>query len=82
MARIPRRYAIYLILTGGHTEVVHFSNLEAFHQWYTGVLHATPTPDAFVNVPISELEGEYLLIRSSSVMGIRVEPHYGTVDDD
>ncbi len=82
MTRIPRRYAIYLILTGGHTEVVHFATLDAFHQWYTGVLHAAATPDAFVNVPISELEGEYLLIRSSSVMGIRVEPHYGMVDED
>jgi hypothetical protein len=82
MTRIPRRYAIYLILTGGHTEVVHFPTLEAFHQWYTGVLHAAASPDAFVNVPISELEGEYLLIRSNNVMGIRVEPHYGTVEGD
>ncbi|MEI7952200.1 MAG: hypothetical protein WCH37_05940 [Synechococcaceae cyanobacterium ELA182] len=82
MTRIPRRYAIYLILTGGHTEVVHFNTLDAFHEWYTGVLHSAAAPDAFVNVPISELEGEYLLIRSSSVIGIRVEPHYGMVDED
>ena len=82
MTRLPRRYAIHLILSGGHTEVVHFPTLDAFQQWYTGVLHSAPSPEAFVNVPISELEGEYLLIRASSVLGIRVEPHYGMVDED
>lgn len=80
MSRTPRRYAIHLNLSGGQSEVVHFSSIDAFQQWYTGVLHAAASPDAFVNVPISELEGEYLLIRSSALIGIRVEPLYGMDD--
>jgi hypothetical protein len=61
--------------------VVHFSTLEEFQQWYSGVLHAATSPDAFVNVPIRELEGEYLLVRASSVVAIRVEPQYASIDD-
>ena len=80
MPRTPRRYAIHLILSGGQTEVVHFATLEAFQEWYAGVLHGGSTPDAFVNVPISGLEGEYLLIRASALVGLRVEPIYGMDD--
>jgi hypothetical protein len=80
MPRVPRRYAIHLILSGGQTEVVHFATLDDFQQWYTGVLHGSGTPDAFVNVPISGLEGEYLLIRASALVGLRVEPIYGMDD--
>lgn len=80
MSRVPRRYAIHLSLSGGQTEVVHFSTMDAFQQWYTGVLHAAASPDAFVNVPISELDGEYLLVRAHALIGIRVEPLYGMDD--
>jgi hypothetical protein len=59
---------------------VHFATLDAFQQWYTGTLHGAASPEAFVNVPISELEGEYLLVRASAVVGIRVEPLYGMDD--
>lgn len=81
MPRTPRRYAIHLILHGGHREVVHFPTLEAFQQWYQGSLHATATPEAFINVPISELDGEYLLVRANQVIGIRVEPQFAMNDD-
>ena len=30
--------------------------------------------DAFINVPITELHGEYLVVRPSAVQGIQVEP--------
>jgi hypothetical protein len=80
MSRVPRRYAIHLSLSGGHQEVVHFATLETFQQWYTETLHGSAAPDAFVNVPISELEGEYLLVRASALVGIRVEPIYGMDD--
>ena len=81
MPRTPRRYAIHLILNGGHREVVHFATLEAFQQWYQSTLHAATSREAFVNVPISELEGEYLLVRAGDVIGIRVEPQYAMNDD-
>ena len=81
MARTPSRYAIHLFLAGGHTQVVHFPTLDAFQQWYVTVLNAGPA-DAFINVPITELPGEYLVLRPSAVQGIRVEPIYGALDDD
>jgi hypothetical protein len=81
MARTPSRYAIHLLLAGGHTQVVHFPSLDAFQQWYGTVLNAG-SADAFINVPITELPGEYLVLRPSAVQGIRVEPIYGALDDD
>jgi hypothetical protein len=80
MARTARRYAIHLLLSGGQREVVHFPTLEAFQQWYGGVLMAS-APDTFINVPIGDLEGEYLVVRPSAVIGVRVEPQFGSVDD-
>ena len=81
MARTPSRYAIHLFLAGGHTQVGHFPTLDVFQQWYGTVLNAGPA-DAFINVPITELPGEYLVLRPSAVQGIRVEPIYGALDDD
>jgi hypothetical protein len=81
MPRVPRRYAIHLLLSSGREEVVHFPTLEAFQQWYTSALHSDSDPEAFVNVPIGELEGEYLLVRAQSVIGLRVEPLFGTLED-
>ena len=80
MARTPRRYAIHLHLSGGQSETVFFPSLEAFQQWYGGVLTAS-APDTFVNVPLAEMEGEYLVLRPSSVIGIRVEPKYNALDE-
>ncbi|MFN5194728.1 MAG: hypothetical protein ACK5E6_09925 [Cyanobacteriota bacterium] len=79
MARQPRRYAIHLMLSSGHRETVHFATLEAFQQWYQGVLTASAA-EAFINVPISDLEGEYLVMRPSSVLAIRVEPIFNPQD--
>jgi len=83
MARTPRRYAVHLHLSGGQSEIAHFNTLEAFQQWYGGVLTAAPSQaaDTFVNVPMGDLEGEYLVVRPSAVIGIRVEPLYGSLDD-
>lgn len=80
MGRTPSRYAISLLLVGGHQQVVHFASLEAFQTWYGSVLNAGPA-DVFVNVPISDLEGEYLVVRPSSVVGIRVEPRWSAMED-
>jgi hypothetical protein len=58
-----------------------FATLDAFQQWYGGVLTAA-TADTYVNVPISELEGEYLVVRPSAVIAIRVEPRFNAHDDE
>jgi len=81
MSRTPRRYAVHLHLSGGQTETVHFANLGAFQQWYGGVFTAAAS-DTLINVPISDLEGEYLVVRPSGVIGIRVEPKFSVMDDD
>ena len=75
MSRTPSSYRVHLILAGGHREMVPFETLDAFQQWYGGVLTAS-TADTFVNVPIHDLPGEYLVLRPSSVLAIRVEPVY------
>jgi hypothetical protein len=80
MSRIPRSYAVHLHMSGGQTETVHFQTLEAFQQWYGGVLTAS-APDTFVNVPIGDLEGEYLVVRPSGVIGIHVEPKFNALDE-
>ena len=67
-------------MSGGQTETVHFPTLEAFQQWYGGVLTAS-APDAFVNVPIGDLEGEYLVVRPIGVIGIHVEPKFNALDE-
>lgn len=80
MPRVPSRYAVHLWLAGGQSEKVHFPSLEAFQQWYSGVLNAA-AGDAFVNVPMSDFEGEYLVVRPSAVLAIRVEPLYSALED-
>lgn len=67
-------------MSGGQTETVNFQTLDAFQQWYGGVLTAS-APDTFVNVPIGDLEGEYLVVRPSGVIGIHVEPKFNALDE-
>ena len=80
MPRKPRRYAVHLHLVGGQTEKVHFPKLETFQEWYQGIANADGQA-GFVNVPISDLEGEYLVVRPEAVIGVRVEPQFSSVDD-
>lgn len=81
MSRVPRRFNIHLLLSSGHHELVSFPTLEAFQQWYGTVLNGA-APEAFVNVPISDLEAEYLVVRAGSVLGLRVEPLYSALEED
>ena len=56
MTRTPRRYKISLHLSGGQTEVVHFPTLETFQEWYQGLVNGG-SGQAFVNIPLGDLEG-------------------------
>ena len=58
-----------------------FPTLDAFQQWYGGVLTAGAA-ETYVNVPISDLDGEYLVVRPSAVIAIRVEPRFNALDDE
>jgi len=68
------------MLEGGHEQVVEFRTLDDFQKWYGGVL-TSAAPDAFVNVPLEDLELEYLVLRASSVIAIRVEPLFASVQE-
>ena len=81
MSRTPRRYAVPLHLVGGQTERVNFSKLQTFQQFYQGIVNAEGQ-GGFVNVPISDLDGEYLVVRPEEVIVVRVEPQFSSVDDD
>lgn len=80
MARTPNHYAIHLLLAGGHHQVINFPDLASFQQWYGNVLNSGPA-EAFVNVPINDLPGEYLVVRPNGVVGIRVEPQFASFDE-
>ena len=80
MTRTPRRYAVSLHLMGGQTEMVHCPTLEQFQQWYQGLVNAGAN-SGFVNVPLGELDGEYLVVRPEAVIGVRVEPQFNAIDD-
>jgi hypothetical protein len=68
------------MLEGGHEQVVEFRTLDDFQKWYGGVL-TSAAPDAFVNVPLEDLELEYLVLRASSVIAIRVEPVFASLQE-
>jgi len=59
---------------------VEFRTLDDFQKWYGGVL-TTAAPDAFVNVPLEDLELEYLVLRASRVIAIRVEPIFASIQE-
>ena len=75
MGRQPSRYAVHLLLEGGHRHSVHFPNLEAFQAWYGESLN-NPDAQSFVNVPINELEVEYFVVRPRAVLALHVEPQF------
>ena len=80
MSRTPRRYAVHLHLVGGQTKRVFFPRLEMFQEWYQEVMNAEGQ-SGFVNFPISDLEGGYLVVRPEAVIGVRVGPQFSSVDD-
>ena len=74
MPRKPDEYAIQLFISGGHKEEVRFNTVQEFQKWYSSELMAKSESNDFINVPIKNIQGEYMVIRPASVMAIRVEP--------
>lgn len=77
MPRTPDEYAVHLLLTSGHREEVRFANIQEFQKWYSGELMPKATSNDFISVPIKNIQGEYMVVRPSSVAAIRVEPIFG-----
>jgi hypothetical protein len=83
MARTPSEYAVHILLEGGHREEVRFSTIQDFQKWYSNELVPKAASAEFINVPLKTTQGEYMVIRPSQVVALRVEPvFYGSVDRD
>lgn len=81
MARKPDEYAVYIMLKSGHKEEVRFATIQEFQKWYSGELVPKAESEDFIVVPIKNIQGEYMVIRPCSVVGLRVEPiFFGSVD--
>ncbi|MBE9164669.1 MULTISPECIES: hypothetical protein [Microcoleaceae] len=77
MPRTPSEYSVHLLLEGGHREEIRFATLQDFQQWYKSLVPKQDSSE-FVNVPIKNIQGEYMVIRPSSILGIRVEPLFSS----
>ncbi|NJK50860.1 hypothetical protein HC931_24585 [Candidatus Gracilibacteria bacterium] len=81
MPRKADEYAIHLFLSSGHREEIRFTSIQDFQKWYSNELVPKSESSDFINIPIKNIQGEYMVIRPSCVMAIRVEPiFFGSVE--
>jgi hypothetical protein len=78
MPRNPSEYSVHLLLEGGHREEVRFATLQDFQLWYSKTLVPKQESSEFLNVPIKNIQGEYMVVRPTSVQAIRVEPIFSS----
>jgi hypothetical protein len=83
MPRTPTEYAVHLMMEGGHREEIRFATIQDFQKWYSGELMPKASSTEFISVPIKNIQGEYMVVRPSSIKAIRVEPVFaGSVERD
>jgi hypothetical protein len=65
-------------MESGHREEVRFPTIQDFQKWYSNEL--TPKSDShdFINIPLKNIQGEYMLVRPSRIVAIRVEPVFNS----
>lgn len=81
MPRTPSEIAVHLLLEGGHREEVRFSTIQDFQKWYSSELVPKASSQDFINVPIKNIQGEYMVVRPSRIIALRVEPIFaGSID--
>lgn len=78
MPRTPDEYAVHLLIDGGHREVVRFLTIKEFQKWYSAEIMPKHDKDDFISVPMKTAEGEYMVLRPSRILAIRVEPVYNS----
>jgi hypothetical protein len=74
----PSEFAVHLMLEGGHREEVRFPTIQDFQKWYSGELVPKGTSSEFISVPIKNIQGEYMVVRPTAVLAIRVEPVFSS----
>ncbi len=81
MPRKADEFAVFLYLSSGHREEVRFNTIQEFQKWYSMDIVPKAESTDFINVPIKNIQGEYMVVRPSSIMAIRVEPvFWGSVE--
>ena len=78
MPRTPNEYVVHLMIESGHREEVRFATIQEFQKWYSGELVPKAASDEFISVPIKNIQGEYMVVRPSRIMAIRVEPIFSS----
>jgi hypothetical protein len=78
MPRTPNEYLVHLLMEGGHREEIRFANIQDFQNWYNSELMPKAGSNDFISVPIKNIQGEYMVVRPSRVLAIRVEPVFSS----
>ncbi|MBW4601735.1 MAG: hypothetical protein KME29_19710 [Calothrix sp. FI2-JRJ7] len=78
MPRTPNEYVVHMMMESGHREEVRFPTIQEFQKWYSGELMPKAASDDFISVPIKNIQGEYMVVRPSRVVAIRVEPIFSS----
>ena len=78
MPRTPNEYIVHLLIEGGNREEVRFLTIQEFQKWYSGELIPKSASNDFISVPIKNIQGEYMVVRPSRIMAIRVEPSFSS----
>ncbi|HIK27734.1 MAG: hypothetical protein N3E45_16235 [Oscillatoriaceae bacterium SKW80] len=76
MPRAPSYYAVHILMEGGHREEVQFTTIQEFQKWYSGELVPKSSSNDFINVPIKNVQGEYMVVRPARILAIRIQPVY------
>jgi hypothetical protein len=66
------------MIEGGHREEIRFSNIQEFQKWYSNELVPKSASSEFISVPIKNVQGEYMVVRPSKIVAIRVEPVFSS----
>ncbi|PSO50562.1 MAG: hypothetical protein BRC40_15425 [Cyanobacteria bacterium QH_8_48_120] len=81
MPRTPDEYGVHLFLSSGHYQEVRFETVQEFQKWYSRELKPNASSSDFINVPIKNDQGEYMVVRPTNIIAIRVEPVFaGSVE--
>jgi hypothetical protein len=78
MPRTPNEYLIHILLESGHREEVRFTTIQEFQKWYSGELVPKSASNDFISVPIKNIQGEYMVVRPSRIVALRVEPVFNS----
>lgn len=81
MARTASEYVIHILLEGGHREEIRLPTIQDFQKWYQSELMPKMDSNDFINIPIKNIQGEYMVARPSKIIALRVEPVFSSSVD-